>query len=582
MNARVIITIVAAAAVGMAGCRRAAPPPLPILGELSGFVLEDQSQQPVDLGDLRGSVWVATFFSTRCAGPCATVADRMAVLAKDVAATPALQAVKLVSFSVDPEADSTEALRQYARSRGADPARWMILTGTRDAMERVVRDGFHLPGDSRSFVVVDRQGRVRGNYDGLGDDWQTQVRAALDALGREPATDVFVPGGVREPSWLAARAKAQIASAARIAAPHDFRFTDRLGTSGITFRHQASTDVGRFYTANHYDHGTGVAVADVDGDGRLDLYFANQAGPGALFRNLGGGRFEDVTERSGIRVTGRACTGVAFADIDNDGDADLYVSCVRDGNLLFQNDGHGLFTDITPGSGVGGIGTHSSGVVFFDYDGDGLLDLFVANVGKYTRDDRRADGLFASLRDAFAGHLHPDRSETSLLYRNLGKGRFENVTMTSGLVHAAWSGEATAFDADADGRTDLYVLSMQGHDEFWRNAGGGRFERRSREVFPATPWGAMGAQVLDWNGDGRFDLFVTDMHTDMSSDLQPEEEPRKHDPKTFFPPTFLGTDGHHVLGNALFTSKGGLSFAEESDRAGAETGWPWGPERRAT
>jgi hypothetical protein len=87
----------------------------------------------------------------------------------------------------------------------------------------------------------------------------------------------------------------------------------------------------------------------------------------------------------------------------------------------------------------------------------------------------------------------------------------------------------------------------------------------------------MGVQVLDWNGDGRPDLYVTDMHTDMSSDLKPEEDARKHDPKTFFPADFLGTDGHHVLGNALFTSTGPLTFVEESDKAGVETGWPWGP-----
>jgi cytochrome oxidase Cu insertion factor (SCO1/SenC/PrrC family) len=572
----VVVALLAAIAASLIACRRT-PDPLPIVSELPPFILEDQTQQPVELGDLRGHVWVATLFSTTCAGPCATVAERMTTLAKAVASTPALSTVKLVSLSVDPGTDTADALRRYARERGIDPARWLLLTGTPEAVQQMMRVGLHVPPDSRAFVVVDRQGRVRGMYDGLATDWQAPLRAALDNVNAEADTDVFVPHGVREPAWLAARAQGQMASASTITAPHDFRFTDRLGTSGLAFHHQASTDVGRFYTANHYDHGTGVAAADVDGDGLLDLYFANQAGGGKLFRNLGHGRFEDMTDRSGVRVSGRACTGVAFADIDNDGDADLYVSCVRAGNLLFQNDGHGRFTDITATAGVGGFGTHSSGVVFFDYDNDGLLDLFVSNVGRYTREDKRADGLYASMRDAFAGHLHADRSETSLLYHNLGRGRFENVTTTSGLTHTAWSGEATAFDADGDGRPDLYVLSMQGHDEFWRNLGGGHFEKRSRQVFPATPWGAMGAQVFDWNGDGRLDLYVTDMHTDMSSPLEPGDERKKHDPKTFFPPDFLGTDGKHVLGNALFTNQGPLTFAEESDQAGAETGWPWGP-----
>jgi hypothetical protein len=564
MTTQAMISIVAAAgtflSIGVSACRRAEP--MPVIGEVPAFVLEDQTQQSVDLADLRGSLWVATSLPAPCTGPCATAVDRMATLAKDVAATPAFKAVKLVSFGT---------------ARGPDRTGWMLLTGTPDVVLPVARDGLHMAAEGGSFVVVDRQARVRRRVDGLAPDWQSQVRAALETLNEEPATDVFVPASVREPSWLAARAKAQIASAAQLAAGHDFHFTDRVGASGITFRLQASTDVGRFYTANHYDHGAGVAVADVDGDGRLDLFFANQAGASALYRNLGGGHFEDITERSGVRIAGRACTGVAFADIDNDGDADLYVSCVRAGNLLFRNDGHGRFTDITKDAGVAGSGTHSSGAVFFDYDADGLLDLFVTNVGRYTRDEQWPDGLYASVRDAFAGHLHSDRAETSLLFHNLGHDRFENVTQKSGLVHTAWSGDATALDADGDGRPDLYVLSMQGHDEFWRNAGGGRFEKRSREVFPATPWGAMGVQVLDWNGDGRPDLYVTDMHTDMSSDLKPDEETHKHDPKTFFPFAFLGTDGRHVLGNALFTNTGPLTFVEESDKAGVETGWPWGP-----
>jgi hypothetical protein len=119
---------------------------------------------------------------------------------------------------------------------------------------------------------------------------------------------------------------------------------------------------------------------------------------------------------------------------------------------------------------------------------------------------------------------------------------------------------------------------MQGHDDLWHNLGGGRFEKRSRQVFPATPWGTMGAAVLDWNGDGLMDLFVTDMHTDMAGDpLRPEDERRKHDPKTMFPLRFLATDGNHILGNALFTNQGDGRFKDLSDAANVETGWPWGP-----
>jgi enediyne biosynthesis protein E4 len=559
-----------------------------VLATLSEFTLENEHGGVTSLGDLHGTVWVADFIFTRCAGTCPAITHRMKELGQDLASSPSLRDVKLVSFSVDPDFDQPGVLREYARTVGADPARWTFLTGTRDAMRGIVRDGFKQPVSDRdeakmpivhsqNFLVIDRAGRVRAAYDALAEGSRTDLRATIASVVAEPPpTDVYVPADAADPKWIAERRKAQ-ASDRSITVPHAFQFTDRLGASGITFRHVNSVDVGKFYRATHYDHGSAVAVADVDGDGLLDVYFVNQVGGNRLYRNLGGGRFEDITDRAGVGVGDRACVGAAFADIDNDGYPDLFVTSVREGNLLFHNDGHGKFTNITAAAGVAGNGGHSSGAVFFDYDGDGLLDLFVTNVGKYTRNERRPDGLWVSFGDAFAGHLHPERAEVSILYHNLGNNRFQVVSDASGLVHSAWSGEATAFDYDGDGRPDLYVASMQGHDQLWHNLGAGHFQNTGRQIMPATPWGAMGVNVLDWNGDGRLDLFVTDMHTDMSGDLRPEDERRKHDPKTMYPPRFLGTDGNHILGNALFTNQGGGRFTEMSDAANVETGWPWGP-----
>ncbi|HYV20397.1 MAG TPA: FG-GAP-like repeat-containing protein [Verrucomicrobiae bacterium] len=560
-----------------------------VLIRLPEFVLENAQGDSSGLLDLRGTVWIADFIFTRCAGTCPMITARMAGLAAACASDPALKDVRFVSISVDPEYDRPEVLRDYAERVHADPARWSFLTGTRAAVRGLVRDGFKLPVEdqddkampimhSQSFVLVDRQGGVRSLVDPLGDHGLDDVTKALQAIAAEPkVADLHFPEDAGDPHWYEARRNEQQAAANGLRAPHAFRFTDRLGAAGIPFLNKASEDITRYFRPTHYDHGTAVAAADVDGDGRTDLYFVNQAGPNGLYRNLGDGRFEDITATAGVAVGDRACVGASFADIDGDGDPDLYVTAVRAGNLLFRNDGGGRFTDITTSAGVGGHGEHASGAVFFDADGDGDLDLFVTSVGRYTGEERRADGLWVSFPDSFAGHLHPDRGEASLFFRNLGEGRFEDGAQDSGLKHAAWSGDAIPFDDDADGRTDLYVLSMQGHDELWRNLGGGRFERRGRQVFPATPWGSMGAAVLDWNGDGRLDLFVTDMHTDMAGELRPEDERRKHDWAAMFPPRFLGTDGNHVLGNALFTAEGGDRFTEQSDAANAETGWPWGP-----
>src|SRR5262249_32874641 len=154
----------------------------------------------------------------------------------------------------------------------------------------------------------------------------------------------------------------------------------------------------------------GLAVADVDGDGLYDVYFVNQVGGNELWKNLGGGRFENITAAAGVGVPGRISVAASFADIDNDGDEDLFVTTVRGGNLLFENDGHGRFRDITKDAGVD-LAAHSSGAVFFDYDRDGLVDLLVCNVGRYTTEQKGPDGAFVGLADAFLGHLHPDRFE---------------------------------------------------------------------------------------------------------------------------------------------------------------------------
>ena len=137
--------------------------------------------------------------------------------------------------------------------------------------------------------------------------------------------------------------------------------------SGITFRHRIVDDAGKTYKAAHYDHGNGLAIADVDGDGRTDLYFVSQVGGNQLWRSTGGGRFEDITASAGVAVPGKVSVSAGFADIDNDGDVDLYVTTVRGGNVLLQNDGKGRFRDITAAAGLTYVG-HSSSAVFFDYD----------------------------------------------------------------------------------------------------------------------------------------------------------------------------------------------------------------------
>jgi hypothetical protein len=381
------------------------------------------------------------------------------------------------------------------------------------------------------------------------------------------------------PAWLLARREQQVAEATGSPAFHDFAFTDRLTASGITFENRIVDDAGKDYKKVHYDHGTGIAAADVDGDGLPDLYFVSQLGTSELWRNLGDGRFANLTDSAGLRMTDAIAVAAAFADIDNDGDPDLFVTTARHGNRLFENQGGARFRDITTQAGVGYVG-HSSGVVFFDYDGDGRLDLLVTNVGRYTTDAQGRGGYFVGLPDAFQGHVHPDRTEASILYRNLGNNRFQDVSRETGLVDTGWSGDATIFDANDDGRPDVYVLSMQGSDHLWLNEGGARFRDATAKYFPETPWGAMGVKSFDYDGDGRLDLFITDMHSDMFVNVPPEDavaENRKADSAPMSPAFFPGGKRGYIFGNALFANRGGGRFAEVSDSAGVENYWPWGP-----
>jgi enediyne biosynthesis protein E4 len=373
---------------------------------------------------------------------------------------------------------------------------------------------------------------------------------------------------------LAARAQAQQQTADQFKVFHQFHFTDKLKESGITFVQHVVDDAAIDYKQVHYDHGTGIAVADVDGDGLYDIYFVNQVGGNELWKNLGDGKFKNVTKEAGVGLPGRISVTASFADIDNDGDQDLFVTTVLGGNALFENDGHGHFKDITKASGLDLV-AHSSGAVFFDYNNDGLLDLLVCNVGRYTSGEKGAQGQYVGLADAFSGHLHPDRYEYPVLYKNMGHNRFKDVTAEVGLRPAGWCGDASFADLNGDGFPDVFFLNMQGHDHYYENIGGKTFVDKTEQYFPKTPWGAMGLKFFDFDNDGRMDLIVTDMHSDMSEAVAPEREKLKSTMR--WPESYLQASlSDYIWGNAFYHNLGNGKFEEISDRLGVENYWPWG------
>ncbi|MCC6231803.1 MAG: CRTAC1 family protein [Verrucomicrobiales bacterium] len=438
------------------------------------------------------------------------------------------------------------------------------------ALALPARSGRHGP-HRRSWATV--AGR-------LAMAWCACALAALAADAPEPA----LPRPTVTLGLLAQRHQIQSANLRGFTQFQPFAFSNRLAASGITFQHRAVDDAGRNYKAVQYDHGNAVAAADVDRDGLPDLYFTSQLGRNELWRNRGGGRFEDLTDRAGIALAGQISVAAAFADLDHDGDPDLVVTTVRHGNHLFRNRGDGTFEDVTAGSGFEYSG-HSSGIAIADLDLDGRLDIFVANVGTYTTPTRGSDGAFVGLTDAFSGHLFPERTERSRLYRNLGDGKFAEVGQEYGVVEPTWCGDASFMDLDGDRYPELYLVNMQGDDRFYRNRGGRSFALATDATFPKTPWGATGIKFLDANSDGRMDLFVTDMHSDMTQpqteagarfQLRVEKAKSEAYCTVQWTEAYLQGSTNNLFGNALYLQRADGTFEEASDRYGVETYWPWG------
>jgi len=311
---------------------------------------------------------------------------------------------------------------------------------------------------------------------------------------------------------------AQRAGAAR----PQIEFTDVTAAAGIRFRHTSGA-FGRKYLPETM--GAGAAFLDADGDGLQDIFFVNsmrwpgQSGPPsypALYRNRGDGTFADITRDAGLQIELYGL-GVSSADFDNDGRADLFVTALGR-NRLFHNVGRGHFVDVTDQAGVADPG-FSTSAAWFDYDRDGFIDLFVAHYVEWSIDK----DLFCTLDGTRKSYCTPEsyRGQSATLFRNTGRGTFQNVTRAAGVHDPTAKALGVALmDDDNDGWIDLFVANDRQPNRLYRNTGTGRFVDVGLTAGVSFDEGGiaragMGVDAADYDGSGRQDLAIGNFSNEM-------------------------------------------------------------------
>jgi hypothetical protein len=302
-----------------------------------------------------------------------------------------------------------------------------------------------------------------------------------------------------------------------------FRFVDVTRQSGLGFHHNSGAFGGKYLPETL---GSGCAFLDYDADGWQDILLVNGMDwPGhkrtrtilRLYRNNRNGTFTDVTRKAGLDIEMYGM-GIAVGDYNNDGFPDILITCVGQ-NRLFQNTGKGSFTDVTKSSGLGGRQGFSTSALWFDFDGDGLLDLFVCNYVKWSPER----DVFCSLDGKHKSYCTPEayRGETCWLFHNRGNGTFEDVTANSGIFDSSSKSLGVAmFDYDRDGWPDLLVANDTQPNKLYRNARNGTFKDVAVEAGLAfssegKARAGMGVDAADFENSGAAGVAITNFDNEM-------------------------------------------------------------------
>ncbi len=331
------------------------------------------------------------------------------------------------------------------------------------------------------------------------------------------------------------RGMAGLASLSRLPALHGlaeaggttssgFRFADVTSSAGISFQHNSGAYGGKLLPETL---GSGCAFIDYDQDGWQDILLINgmdwsghkrQRSTLRLYRNNRDGTFRDVTAHAGLDIEMYGM-GVAVGDYDNDGFPDILVTCVGQ-NRLFHNTGKGTFADVTDRSGLGKRSAFSTSALWFDYDRDGLLDLFVCNYVKWSPER----DVFCSLDGRHKSYCTPEayRGDTCWLFHNRGNGTFEDVTAQSGIFDSSSKSLGVAMlDDDGDGWIDILVANDTQPNKMYRNQGNGTFKDAAVEAGLAfsndgRARAGMGIDVADFGNSGHAGVAITNFDNEMT------------------------------------------------------------------
>ncbi len=458
--------------------------------------------------------------------------------------------------------DSIEETRRALRRREASPSDPAGLEPLRSwawkDLDRIawISTRVEKPSHDVSPVHERTRGRVHFSVGGFGRDGARVERSADAFVSAEwdPRQDQPAPTRVSISWGKAIEERTNLSP----------RFHEATSESGLGApRHDPPVPRTNRLIADIWP-GSGAAILDYNRDGFEDLFVADGV-RSILYRNDGRGHFTDVTLSAGLAGPdgrGIAATGVAAGDVDGDGFPDLFITDAFGPARLFRNRGDGTFEEVTEQSGISVVGNARS-AAFADVDGDGDLDLFVCVTGDYY--GQMPDPPFDA-KDGKPNHL----------YLNDGHGRFTDATKAFGLANEnRWSLSCLFADYDGDGRTDLLVTNDFGLKNLYRNVGKGHFEDVAKAAGTQVRAYGMSAAWADFDGDGLLDLYTTGTDTQWFFVHEYPSMPVGLSGRLFLPIAVRWME-QMATGNTLLLQRPDHTFSDATARSGARhAGWNW-------